>query len=679
MSRLLPAELTSLRFWRGQYGVTLIVTAIAIGIVTVVGVWAQYVTSAIFLLTTTVLAWRYGFRAGLLSTVLSTAAYWPLMVWFDTRAINIPAQMPLRLINTVILAVAISWFCENLHAARRKLVAEQQRLKESETFHRVIADLAADFAWHARVQPDGQLDVDSATSGLQMLLGYTLEDFKGRDWSFVVHVDDRMMVRAAIDRAIGGERVDGVARTHTRDGRLITVHYRIHPDIAPGDTRASALIGAVRDVTVDRMREDAWHRAKEEAERRADEAEEARAALKDRERRLREEARLKDEFLATLAHELRNPLAPIRNVPDMLRAQALDESAAAAVAILERQLAQMIRLIDDLLDVSRITRGHLDLRKSRIDLLPAIANAVEASRPLFEGANVRLTVSAPDSPVMLDADPTRLAQIFQNLLNNAAKYTPSGGAAALTVTPLDGKVTVSVRDSGIGIAADDLERVFELFVQIDRHSRRSQTGLGIGLPLVKQMAELHGGTVSVWSDGPGRGSEFVVTLPLIEVVTWPEPADTAEPGAVAPRRVLIVDDSEDGANSLAYVLGMRGHTVKTAYDGHAALALAAEFNPEVCFVDIGMPGMSGYDVARAVRREAWGRGMMLVALTGWGQPDDRSRSMEAGFDRHLVKPAELDDLDRLLRVDRTRASGVIRPSAAAADPSPTAARSAPAH
>ena len=189
----------------------------------------------------------------------------------------------------------------------------------------------------------------------------------------------------------------------------------------------------------------------------------------------------------------------------------------------------MIRLIDDLLDVSRITRGHLDLRKARIDLRPAIANAVEASRPLFEAAGVRLTVSAPDSPVTLDADPARLAQIFQNLLNNAARYTPAGGAAALTVTPLDGKVTVSVRDSGIGIAADDLERVFELFVQIDRHSRHSQTGLGIGLPLVKQMAELHGGTVSVWSDGPGRGSEFIVTLPLVEADVRHAPVDPPSP------------------------------------------------------------------------------------------------------------------------------------------------------
>jgi PAS domain S-box-containing protein len=492
-----------------------------------------------------------------------------------------------------------------------------------------------------------------------LLLGFTLDDFKGRDWAFVVHPDDRMMVRAAIERAIRGERTDGVARTNTRDGRIVTVHYRIHPETVPGAAQATGLIGAARDITVDRMREDAWHRAKEEAERRADEAEEARAALKDRERRLREEARLKDEFLATLAHELRNPLAPIRNVPDMLRAQPLGPDGDAAVAILERQLAQMIRLIDDLLDVSRITRGHLELRRSRVDLMTAVNHAVEASRPMFDAAGVRLTVSAPDVPVTLDADPTRLAQIVQNLLNNAARYTPAGGAVALTVTPLDGKVTLSVRDSGIGIAADDLERVFELFVQIDRHSRRSQTGLGIGLPLVKQMAELHGGTVAVWSDGPGRGSEFVVTLPLIEAVP-DAPAETAAaPAAVPPRRVMIVDDSEDGANSLAYVLEMRGHTVKTAYDGRAALATAAEFQPEIFFVDIGMPGMSGYDVARAVRREPWGRGMMLVALTGWGQPDDRHRSFEAGFDRHLVKPAELEEVDRLLRGDRPRVPGAL--------------------
>jgi PAS domain S-box-containing protein len=665
LKRFQWADWSGAGVWRRQDGVTLAVTGATIGLVTLLGIWTHYVSGAYFLLAISVLAWRYGFRAGFLSMLISVAAYWPLMVWVDARAIAGPDRVPLRLINTVILALAISWFCENLHAARRKLLGEQQRLRESETFHRVIADLAADFAWHARVTRDGRLEIDSATSGLQMLLGYSIDDFKGRDWASVVHQDDQMMVRAAIERAIRGERTDGVARTHTRDGRVITVHYRIHPEIAPGAAQATGLIGAVRDITVDRMREDAWHRAKEEAERRADEAEEARAALKDRERRLREEARLKDEFLATLAHELRNPLAPIRNVPDMLRAQPLSAESENAVAILERQLAQMVRLIDDLLDVSRITRGHLELRRSRVDLMGAVHNAVETSRPLFESAGVRLTISAPDVPVTLDADPTRLAQIVQNLLNNAAKYTPAGGAVALTVTPLDGKVTLSVRDSGIGIAADDLERVFELFVQIDRHSRRSQTGLGIGLPLVKQMAELHGGTVSVWSDGPGRGSEFVVTLPLAESAAPGAPAEPVPaPAAATPRRVLIVDDSEDGANSLAYVLEMRGHTVKTAYEGRAALTLAAEFRPEVFFVDIGMPGMSGYDVARAVRREPWGRGMTLVALTGWGQPDDRHRSFEAGFDRHLVKPAELDEVDRLLRGGRAHPSSTtieVRP------------------
>ncbi len=360
----------------------------------------------------------------------------------------------------------------------------------------------------------------------------------------------------------------------------------------------------------------------------------------------------KDEFLATLAHELRNPLAPIRNGLEILK--RADHGGAAverARTMMDRQLSQLVRLVDDLLDVSRITRNKLELRRERIELSAVVSSAVETSRPLIEAGGHDLTVSVPPAPVHLDADLTRLAQVFSNLLNNAAKYTEKGGRIRLAARRQGGDVLVSVQDTGVGIPPGMLPQVFEAFTQIDRSLERSQGGLGIGLTLVKRLVEMHGGSVTAHSEGLGRGSEFVVCLPVL--AEKPEPGPTpVKPAAEAvlamARRVLVVDDNRDSALSLAMLLRLTGCETWTAHDGVEAVETAAAYKPDVILLDIGMPRMNGYEACRTIREQPWGKSIMMVALTGWGQDEDRRLSREAGFDSHLVKPVDHAALMRLL-------------------------------
>jgi signal transduction histidine kinase/ActR/RegA family two-component response regulator len=364
---------------------------------------------------------------------------------------------------------------------------------------------------------------------------------------------------------------------------------------------------------------------------------------------LQETDRRKDEFLAILAHELRNPLAPLRNALHVLRlASPNPETLEHTRGIMERQVQQMVHLIDDLLDISRITRGKVELRKERVELAAAIQDALEACRPLIEAAGHDLAVSLPPEPIVLDADPTRLAQVFSNLLNNAAKYTPRGGSIRLTAERQGDEVVVKIRDTGIGIPADMLPRVFEMFTQVDRSLERSQGGLGIGLSLVRGLIELHGGSVEARSEGPGRGSELLVRLPVHAPVRAAHAAAGGSRQAAAPRRrILVVDDNRDAADSLALLLTLQGSEVRTAYDGLEAIDAAAAFDPDVVLSDLGMPRMSGYEAAQKIREQCSGR-VVLVAMTGWGQEEDKRRSSEAGFDFHLVKPVALDALEQLL-------------------------------
>jgi PAS domain S-box-containing protein len=374
-------------------------------------------------------------------------------------------------------------------------------------------------------------------------------------------------------------------------------------------------------------------------------------ALKQAEEALKQADRRKDEFLATLAHELRNPLAPLSNGLEIIRLVGDDPAAREEVRqMMDRQLRQMVRLIDDLMDVSRISRNKLKLRKERLDLASVIQSALETSGAFIAAQHHELKVKLPPGPIYLDADPTRLAQVLANLLNNAAKYTEAGGHIELSVEPGERDVVVTVRDDGVGIAADQLSRIFEMFSQLDHSLDRSQGGLGIGLTLVRRLTEMHGGSVEARSDGPGRGSEFRVRLPLASGLTS-ETAGATKPETTArthrPRRILIVDDNPDAVNSLGVVLTTLGYEVRTAHDGFQAIEIAADCRPQAILLDIGMPKINGYEVARKIRDQPWGKSILIVATTGWGQIDDRQRAQEAGFDHHLVKPVDSRELDEL--------------------------------
>jgi len=361
-------------------------------------------------------------------------------------------------------------------------------------------------------------------------------------------------------------------------------------------------------------------------------------------RRIQDADHRKDEFLAMLAHELRNPLAPIRTGLDLLSLAGAD---AEIVAPMRRQVVHLAHLVDDLLDVARITRGSIDLRMQEADVQKIVAEAVETSRPLVEARGHELAVSLPPEPLRVSGDPVRLTQVLTNLVNNAAKYTPDGGSISVAAEADGDEVVVRVCDTGAGIAREMLARVFDLFVQADRSLDRAQGGLGIGLTLVRRLVEMHEGTVQAFSEGLGMGSEFVVRLPALvggrpaagSAAGPPEETAAAEPESSS-RRILVVDDNTDAAATLAMLLRIGGHEVKVAHDGNAALETAGAFRPEVVLLDIGLPGLDGYEVARRLRSRPETEQSLLVAVSGYGQEDDKRRSREAGFDHHLVKPVD---------------------------------------
>ncbi len=376
---------------------------------------------------------------------------------------------------------------------------------------------------------------------------------------------------------------------------------------------------------------------------------------------LRDQDRRKDEFLATLAHELRNPLAPIRNALELIRNRDADAATKKqATAVMQRQIEQMVRLVEDLLDVARISSNKLELRKGRIDFESVVRTAVETSRPVLEEGDHELDLILPATTVMLTADSVRLSQVLSNLLTNAAKYSQPGSRISLAAREDNGELTVSVKDEGIGIAPDKLLQIFEMFVQLDGTASNHPSGLGVGLTLVKTLVEMHGGKVEARSAGPGQGTEFIVRLPVMQFsIDDPTSSSASTRNSTAPRRVLVVDDNVDSAESMAMILKLSGHEVALAHDGGQALEVARTFQPDVVFLDLGMPNVNGYDAARLIRKEPWGERIMLVALTGWGQEEDKRRTSAAGFDLHVVKPIDFAKLDALVSQSNERTSSNV--------------------
>lgn len=454
-------------------------------------------------------------------------------------------------------------------------------------------------------------------------------------WSRHVHPDDLERAKRAVREALATHRrYRDLYRIVRADGAERWVEVQ-GLTIQQGG-RSVRMVGVMFDVTERRL---------------------AEARLLAAQAALREADRRKDEFLATLAHELRNPLAPIRSAAQVLNSPRLDAAQSSwARQVIQRQVEHMARLLDDLLDVARITRGKLQIRKELVDLASIVDTAVEAARPLVDARRHQLTVELPASSPSIDADPVRLAQVLSNLLTNAAKYTDPGGRIELAAQVEDAALRVRVRDNGIGLSSSELASAFEMFSQSEGAHSRAQGGLGIGLALVKGLVRLHGGTVSAYSPGPGQGSEFTVVLPLgtraaLAAAGLPPEPDAA-PRGESHRKVLVADDNQDAAESLAMLLRLAGHEVRVATSGRAALALASAFRPDTALLDIGMPELNGYEVARALRAAPWGEAMMLIALTGWGQDDDKRQARAAGFDHHLTKPVGFEHLEALIGASR---------------------------
>ncbi|WP_411879352.1 PAS domain-containing protein [Polaromonas sp. YR568] len=375
----------------------------------------------------------------------------------------------------------------------------------------------------------------------------------------------------------------------------------------------------------------------------------AEQSIQEQATRLAASDRAKDDFLATLSHELRNPLAPLRNSIALLRRDGLEGDRLARIhGIMERQVNHLVRLVDDLLEVSRISRGVLSLRSEPVEVAAVVRTAVETSNPLVQSAGHKLVLDLPPDALWVEGDAVRLAQVISNLLNNAASYTDAGGTLTVTVRREGPQARISVKDTGIGMEPATIAHMFEMFSRGNRDNARNQGGLGIGLALARRLAEMHQGTLEAHSDGPGRGAEFTLRLPLLKTAGADTPDETADAPRLDKTRVLVVDDNADAGDTLAVILDMLGAEVRVARDGAEALETFAAYQPSVVLLDIGMPGMNGYEVARAIRSRFPGHPTVLVALTGWGQEDDRRRASEAGFDHHLLKPAEIDALQKLL-------------------------------
>jgi len=502
----------------------------------------------------------------------------------------------------------------------------EQSLKESEERFRLLIEGVRDYAIFA-LTPEGR--VATWNTGAERIKGYKTEEVLGKPFSIfytpeaIARGKPEWMLQAALEH---GSVEDEDWRVR-KDGRQFWANVTLTAlRDEQGQLRGFAKI--TRDLT-ERRRID----------------------------QLQQADRFKNEFLALLAHELRNPLAPIRSAVQVLSRQSpANHEIAQAQEIAERQIRHMARLLDDLLDVARISQGKLEIRREALDVCEIARRAVAAELPFIEERGLEMSVHLPGEPLGVDADPVRLQQILVNLLNNAAKYTDPGGRIALSVRSEGRDAVVRVRDTGIGIDPAMASRLFEPFVQVERREKRSVGGVGLGLAVVKRLVELHQGSVHVFSAGLGRGSEFVVRLPQVPIgsaVRETRPSAGVRASGRA-KRILVADDNVDAADGLKLLLALSGDEVRVAYDGVSALSVAREFQPEIALLDVGMPRMDGYEIARRLREDPQTRHMILIAVTGWGQADDRRRSKEAGFDYHLVKPVDPAALERLLETIRAK-------------------------
>jgi PAS domain S-box-containing protein len=511
--------------------------------------------------------------------------------------------------------------------AEHRRLAEEARLAWERVFHHAGWGIAL-------TGPNDDL-LHTVNPAFARLHGYDASDLVNRPLSMLLAPESQTALAAhlAVADREGHHRFESVQvrRDSTRFPAL--AHISVIPDVN-GRIRHRAF--SFEDITGRKQLEQSLR----------DRAE----VLRDRAEMLRNADRRKNEFLAMLAHELRNPLAPIQNAVEMLRLLSADPGVSEAREVVERQLKQMVRLVEDLLDATRIAEGKLTLRRSVFDLAQAVGQAVQTVGPLYEVMGHRLSVSLPDEPLRLEADEARIVQVLVNLLNNAGKYSERSGQIELTVRRELGEVVVRVRDQGVGIDPEMLPRVFDLFAQADQNRHRSRGGLGIGLTLVRQLVELHGGSVSAHSEGAGQGSEFVVRLPCLAPAAPTVPSQVEVPLATAGRHILIVEDNADARDMLAKLLSLLGHRVEVAANGPDGVEKALALRPQVALIDLGLPGMDGVEVVRAVRA-ALGDAIRLVALTGHAGEENRRRALQAGFDAHLAKPVELDDLTKLLAAD----------------------------
>jgi PAS domain S-box-containing protein len=606
-----------------RYSLTLGIVSLAI----ILRVWLDPFLgkqSALFFWAAVLLgAWIGGLVPSLIGQTMMWAAQWH---WFTPPAS--PWRPSLAEIMFIVvyylLGSAIALASDLRRRAQRRARAEQAEAVSQREKLRATLSCMADGV--LVTDEDGKLTLMNPAA--EVMTGWSMSDLRGKrlpEFFAVRREEGDSFVDDPLDRVLkAGEVIHGASRLilAPRGGDRIPIAY----SAAPIRDMAGGITGGVLV-----FRDETERRRNEQALRNAD--------------------RQKDEFLATLAHELRNPLAPICMGLEILRTSGDDSVAMDEVCdMMERQSRHMVRLIDDLMDVSRITRGKLELRKRPVALDEIIQSAVDANRPMIEQSQMQFVVKLPAQPVLLYADPNRLTQVFSNLLNNAAKFTPNEGRVELAAEAKAGEVVVMVSDSGIGIPADKIESIFDMFTQIDSGGDTVPAGLGIGLTLVKRLVEMHGGAITVDSDGHNLGSRFRVQLPMIPLTAGngAEPSRGPTLQQTAKRRVLIVDDNADALTSLRIVVRSLGSETFEAHDGLEAVESASKVRPDLILMDIGMPRLNGYDAARRIRKQPWASDVVMVATTGWGKDEDRQRSKEAGFDYHLVKPIDVSAVQELL-------------------------------